>query len=36
MDMDKDSRLFEKFMVITNAGIVSGVWITLIYIVSQG
>ena len=27
---------FEKFMMITNAGIVSGVWITLIYIVSQG
>ena len=27
---------FEKFMMITNAGIVSGVWITFIYIVSQG
>jgi hypothetical protein len=27
---------FEKFMMITNAGIVSGVWVTLIYIVSQG
>ena len=27
---------FEKFMVVTNAGIVSGVLITLIYIVSQG
>ena len=27
---------FEKVMVVTNAGIVSGVWITLIYIVSQG
>jgi hypothetical protein len=27
---------FEKYMVITNAGIVSGVWVTLIYIVSQG
>ena len=25
---------FEKFMMITNAGIVSGVWITLIYIVA--
>ena len=27
---------FEKFMMITNAGIVSGVWVTLIYIISQG
>ena len=27
---------FEKYMMITNAGIVSGVWVTLIYIVSQG
>ena len=27
---------FEKFMMITNAGIVSGVWITFIYIISQG
>ena len=27
---------FETFMKITNAGIVSGVWITLIYLVSQG
>jgi hypothetical protein len=27
---------FEKYMIITNAGIVSGVWITFIYIVSQG
>jgi len=25
---------FEKFMMITNAGIVSGVWVTLIYIVA--
>jgi len=27
---------FEKFMMITNSGIVSGVWITFIYIVRQG
>ena len=25
---------FEKFMMITNAGIGSGVWVTLIYIVA--
>ena len=25
---------FVKFMMITNAGIVSGVWVTLIYIVA--
>ena len=25
---------FEKFMMITNAGIVSGEWVTLIYIVA--
>ena len=27
---------FEKFMMITNTAIASGVWVTLIYIVSQG
>jgi hypothetical protein len=27
---------FEQFMMITNVGIVTGVWSTLIYIVSQG
>ena len=27
---------FEKFMMITNTAIASGVWITFIYIVSQG
>ena len=27
---------FETFMMITNTGIVSGVWITFIYLVSQG
>ena len=27
---------FETFMMITNTAIASGVWVTLIYIVSQG
>jgi hypothetical protein len=27
--------MFEKFMMVTNALIASGVWVTLIYIVSR-
>jgi hypothetical protein len=27
---------FEKYMMITNTAIASGVWVTLIYIISQG